>query len=198
MKTLFNSRKFYDLANSYISSLDNKINKLTKIDFERSSIDDFTRKYTTEYTFNIPELDEEEIFQKKPEDTKIRIERRGSYGSGTVLDGTKYTLVIPFKGDSSLFEIFPTSYLSILPFGEIISNEIHIVFEIPVGKDVSRIKADFDSNLITIKKYLDFLSEDANQFNNKLEPAIKITLEKRKAKLDKDDDIANSFGFPIR
>ncbi|WP_034257719.1 hypothetical protein [Altibacter lentus] len=78
------------------------------------------------------------------------------------------------------------------------TDELKVVYEVPVGQDASRIKADFDNNLGTIKKYLEFLAKDINDFNGKLEPSIKARLERRKDKLDNDDEIANTFGFPIK
>ena len=97
-----------------------------------------------------------------------------------------------------MFGIFPSSFLSVLPYGIIESDELKVVNKVPVGQDASRIKADFDNNLETIKKYLEFLAKDINDFNGKLEPSIKARLERRKDKLDNDDEIANTFGFPIK
>lgn len=196
MTALFNSRKIYDLANAISSSIDNQINKMGKADFANSTIDELTEKLTQQNKLDIPKLLEQEIHMKKPEDVKINIDRRG-YG-GKSVDGTKYTFIIPFTGDSSLFGVFPSTYLSHLPTGDVYGSEIKIVFKVIVGNDTSRMKPEFDSNLETIKRYLGFLEDDINIFNGKLAPAIKASLARRKNKLDNDEETANSFGFPIR
>ncbi|QDH80255.1 hypothetical protein FKX85_14895 [Echinicola soli] len=198
MKHLFNNRKFYDFANSLANSIENRINNYDKTKFDNHSIDDLTTQLVDEFKIELPELKEDDIYQKKPSDTKIRYSGRGHFVRSTTVDGTKYTLIIPFTGDSTMFGIFPSSFTSVLPYGIVESDELKVVYEVPVGQDASRIKADFDNNLDTIKKYLEYLSKDINDFNGKLEPSIKARLERRKNKLDNDDEIANTFGFPIK
>lgn len=198
MKHLFNNRKFYDFANSLANSIENRINNYDKSKFDNNTIETLTEQLVEEFKIELPEIKEDAIYQNKPTDTKIRYSRRGNYGRSTSEDGTKYTLIIPFKGDSTMFGIFPSSFLSVLPYGIIESDELKVVNKVPVGQDASRIKADFDNNLETIKKYLEFLAKDINNFNGKLEPSIKARLERRKDKLDNDDEIANTFGFPIK
>lgn len=198
MKHLFNNRKFYDFANSLANSIENRINNYDKSKFDNNTIETLTEQLVEEFKIELPEIKEDAIYQNKPTDTKIRYSGRGNYGRSTSVDGTKYTLIIPFKGGSTMFGIFPSSFLSVLPYGIIESDELKVVYEVPVGQDASRIKADFDNNLETIKKYLEFLAKDINDFNGKLEPSIKARLERRKDKLDNDDEIANTFGFPIK
>lgn len=198
MKHLFNNRKFYDFANSLANTIENQINNFDKKKFDNNTIDALTKQLVEEFKIELPEIKEDAIYQNKPTDTKIRYSGRGYYGRSNTVDGTKYTLIIPFKGDSTMFGIFPSTFLSVLPYGNVEANELKIVYEVPVGQDASRIKIDFDSNLATIKKYMDFLAKDVNDFNGKLEPSIKARLERRKDKLDNDDEIANTFGFPIK
>jgi alanine-alpha-ketoisovalerate/valine-pyruvate aminotransferase len=198
MKHLFNNRKFYDFANSLANSIENRINNYDKSKFDNNTIEALTEQLVEEFKIELPEIKEDAIYQNKPSDTKIRYSGRGNYGRSSSVDGTKYTLIIPFTGDSTMFGIFPSSFLSVLPYGTIESDELKVIYEVPVGQDASRIKADFDNNLGTIKKYLEFLAKDINDFNGKLEPSIKARLERRKDKLDNDDEIANTFGFPIK
>ena len=198
MKHLFNNRKFYDFANSLANSMENRINNYDKSKFDNNTIETLTEQLVEEFKIELPEIKEDAIYQNKPSDTKIRYSGRGNYERSTSVDGTKYTLIIPFIGDSTMFGIFPSAFLSVLPYGIIESDELKVVYEVPVGQDASRIKADFDNNLGTIKKYLEFLAKDINDFNGKLEPSIKARLERRKDKLDNDDEIANTFGFPIK
>lgn len=198
MKHLFNNRKFYDFANSLANSIENRINNYDKTKFDNHSIDDLITQLVDEFKIELPELKEDDIYQKKPSDTKIRYSGRGHFGRSTTVDGTKYTLIVPFTGDSTMFGIFPSAFTSVLPYGIVESDELKVVYKVPVGQDASRIKADFDNNLDTIKKYLEYLTKDINDFNGKLEPSIKARLERRKNKLDNDDEIANTFGFPIK
>lgn len=144
----------------------------------------------------IPKLLEEDIYMKNPEDTKISVD--GNRYGGRTIDGTKFTFVIPFKGDSHLFDIFPTTTLSVLPSAQKDILDLKIVLKVPVGNDTSRLRNEFDQNLENIKKYLGFLDDDFNTLYARLPALIKGSLQKRKEKLDGDDAVVNSFGFPIK
>jgi len=196
METLFSSRKFTERIDSLSSSLNNNINRLPKSDFEDSTIDELVEKFNTKYKIEVPQLLEDKIYQKKPKDTQIEI--RGFQGRRNVVEGTIYTFMIPFEGDSSMFTILPSSFMSVLPRAYVGNNELKIQYEIPISSNSSLIKTDFDKNLDIIKKYLGFLNQDINLFNNKLESTLKTKLEMRKNKLDKDDEITSGFGFPIK
>lgn len=197
MRTFFNSRKFYDLENSLSSTIDNRIKELKRVDFESSTLEELTDTLFEQYKIEVPALLEDKIYIRTPEDVKIPVEKRG-YGKSTTVDGTKFTFVIPFEGDPGIFSISPSTYLSVLPYGHIESNEIRVTYEVPIDKDSSRLKTDFDTNLNTISKYLTFLDDDVAQFNKKLTAAIRAILQRRKDKLEKDIEVVSSFGFPVR
>ncbi|KSA12687.1 hypothetical protein I600_2120 [Maribacter dokdonensis DSW-8] len=172
---------------------------MTRSDFNNSTIEELTEKLRAEFEISIPELSKDEIYTKQPKDIKITVGRRGVYGGGTTkVDGTEFTFVIPFKGDSYYFGITPTKFLSVVPYGNAGNNEISISYEVPNGRDSSGLRAEFDNNLATIEKYLDFLDSDFKQFNNQLASGITTFLERRKAKLDSDDETASGFGFPVK
>lgn len=199
MNTLFSTTKFYDEASALTKSLENRIKNLERSDFKNSTMDQLTAVIKEEYELEIPELKEDDIYTKKPEDIKIRIQNRNPYGGrSSQIDGTRFTFVIPFNGKSSDFNIMPSKFSSVFPLANISGNEISIIFEIPAGRDASGLRGEFDRSLDIIKKYLGFLQSDFDRFNNQLEPLIKSLLERRKAKLDKDDETASGFGFPVK
>ncbi|WP_299836431.1 hypothetical protein [uncultured Tenacibaculum sp.] len=199
IKHLFTDRKIYDLTSSHISSLESKIKKMTRSDFNNSTIEELTEKLKTEFEISVPELSKDEIYTKQPKDIKITIRRRGVYGGGaTKVDGTEFMFVIPFNGNSHYFEITPTKFLSIVPYGNARNNEISISYKIPNRQNSSGLREEFDNNLAIIEKYLGFLDSDFKQFNNQLASRIITFLKNRKAKLDSDDKTVGGFGFPVK
>lgn len=196
MKALFNERKFQDLSKNISLSIDNQIKQLGKKDFENSTIPELVDEILLANKTEIPKLLEEEIYMKNPEDTKISVD--GHRYGGRTIDGTKFTFVIPFKGDSHLFDIFPTTSLNVLPFAQKDILDLKVVLKVPVGNDTSRLRNEFDQNLENINKYLGFLEDDFNILYARLPALIKVSLQKRKEKLDGDDAVVNSFGFPIK
>jgi hypothetical protein len=199
MKHLFADRKVYDLTGAYISSLDSRVKKLSRTDFEKSTIDELTAKIKEEFDINVPTLLKDKIYTKQPKDIKISVGKRTVYGgSSSQVDGTEYVFVIPFSGDPYYLNITPSSFLSVLPYGNTNNNEIIISYEVPNNSDPSGLRAEFDRNLETLEKYLEFLDSDFKLFNSKLENTIKTLVERRKAKLDNDDETASGFGFPVK
>lgn len=199
MASLFNSTRFNDLVNNKIASMQMSISKLEQDDFEGSTIDEIAEKLSERFKLETPQLKEGEISQKTPEDVSIKLKGRGYSGGSAKVDGTKYIVVIPFEGDSDMLEIRPSTVSTLLPKGLVGSDGIRMIYEVPVGEDaLAAIKADIDRNLILIKKYLGFLSKDVVEFNMNLLPALKTILERRKNKLDNDNEIASGLGFPIK
>lgn len=198
MKYLFNNEKFHNFADSLSNALENTINAYDKITFDTSTLDVLAERLLEEYKIALPVLKEDAIYQNKPLHTKIKYGERAHSSRSNTVDGTEYTLKIPFSGDATLFSIAPSSYSATLPYGTIETDEIKIVYKIPVNQDAFKAKKDFEDNLASIKMHLEFLEKDVYDFNNKLISSLKIQLKQRKEKLEKDHEMACAFGFPIR
>ena len=199
MKNLFTERKIYDVSNNDINAIEARAKNLSRKDFENSTIEELTKTIKDEFELFVPELSKDEIYTKQPKDIKIRTNRRPVYGGGILnIDGTEFVFVIPFKGDYYHFGITPSRFLSIFPYGNASSNKIEINYEVPNNSDSSGLRAQFDKNLSIIEQYLGFLDADFKQFNGQLGNSIKIFIERRKAKLDSDDNTASGFGFPVK
>lgn len=196
MKALFSDRNVEEHWDAVASAIDREISKLPKNAFEKSTIDELALQFMERSPILIPKLLEDKIYTKKPQDTKIPI-GRSVYG-GKTIDGTRFTFVIPFDGDSYFFGLRPSKYMGVFPLAELSGNELLVTVSVPVGGDTTGIRGEFDKSLEMIKTYLSFLDNDAKIFSNKLPSGIKISLQNRKNKLDNDDEVANSFGFPIR
>ena len=196
MEALFNGKRVQEHWNSVISSIDKEIHRLPKSSFTNSTIDELTAELIHKYSINIPQLLEEEIYMKKPEDVRIAADRRSVYGP--TVEGTKFTFVVPFKGDSLFFNILPSRQQNLFPSAKISGNELLMIIQVPLGSNTSNIREEIDKNIDRIKTYLSLLDNDAKIFRNGLQSAIRGSLQNRKRKLDNDDEVANSFGFPVR
>lgn len=197
-KALFNTSKFYDYVSSDLHTIDSKIKALKKYDFDNSTVDELTEKYYNEFVLDVPVLNREGIYMNKPEDCKISVGRRTSFGGSDRIDGTRFSFYVPFTGDWNLFGAFPSRFKKVLPYGDAKQDEVKVVYEVPVGQNTDQLKAEFDRNVDLIEEYLGYLRNDTKPHNDNLKPNIKVTLKKRKSKLDQDEDSANSFGFPIK
>jgi hypothetical protein len=194
MKKLFVDRKFNTLVSTYNLFLENSVKRLTRSDFEKSTMEELAKKLNKDLEITVPELTKDDIYTKQPKDISI-----ASEGSRTPnVEGTEFIFIIPFNGDSSFFEIIPSKFLRIPPYGNAENNKITISYKVPNGRDSSGLRNEFDKNLDNIETHLAFLDNDFKLFNDKLPDAIKNSLEQRKAKFDADDETASGFGFPVK
>ncbi len=198
MVTLFNGRKFEKLANEITQSIECKINGYSKSKFDNHPLGELTYQLEDTFKIKLPKILEERIYQEEPSHTTIRYAGVSHFNENATIPGIKFTMVIPFHGDASMFSIYPSKYTTMFPYGDVSSHQIKVIYDVPAGQDASVIQSDFNNNLETIKIYLSFLAKDVHTFNLKLNPLIKTFLELRKNSLNSNGDSSNLFGFSIR
>jgi hypothetical protein len=108
-----------------------------------------------------------------------------------------YVFSIPFNGDEKMFKYQPSSFSSILPYGNVNGKELHISFAV-TDHDSNALKQKMDKEINTIEQYLGWIKNDVIKFNNELKRTIFEKLETRKEKLLKDQGLVASLGIPIR
>ena len=64
-----------------------------------------------------------------------------------------YVFSIPFSGDEKMFKYQPSSFSSILPYGNVNGKELHISFAV-TDHDSNALKQDMDKEIHTIEQYL--------------------------------------------
>lgn len=122
----------------------------------------------------------------------IRDENRPFY-----LPGTQVTYFIPFKGDPELFNYKPSTFTYQPPEGRINGQVLELFFE---GVDVSpdKIKGKFERALSELKRWLGWVSNQVQQFNEQLPPIIEDQIKARREKLLKDRGLVAELGFPLK
>jgi hypothetical protein len=124
---------------------------------------------------------------------------RYTRGDGPCLvAGIRVIISVPFTGDSTLWRLRPSSFTSILPFGEVRANQLAMVFELPADQSVEQIKKELDDNLTGIRRYLNWQQESIDSFNNSLPRLSRTVVEARKTRLGKHDQLAALLKIPLR
>jgi hypothetical protein len=153
------------------------------------SEDDLIKVLTGKYMLEPPVLKLDEKYQLPPGE-------KDAYGGlGRRVKCTLITVVIPFEGDKSLFDYTPSQNYLEFPCGKINASELILEYEVYNPEELKR---RFTEDIQLIQRYLNFVKSDVDNFNNSLENYIRGLIKKRKEKILKNRELANSLEIPIR
>ena len=165
------------------------------------SVDDLCNYFEEKFRIDVPVLHEDRIVASQ-EETKIDVSRdpmrfirdrsRPFYIKGTVVEVT-----VPFSGESEAFNIRPTSFTTVLPSGKV--NDSSLVIRV-AGTDLEsqQVKAEIDRRFADIKKYLEWLRDNASGFNERIRELARDQINRRRQKLLSDQSLVASLGFPLK
>jgi len=113
------------------------------------------------------------------------------------ITGVKVDFYVPFEGDKNLFFCQPSTFSINPPRAEVNENELIISVQKP-NPDSDQMKKEFESCLETIKTHIERVNNSVREFNDQLEEKIRNRLTSRQEKVKKNENLANSFGFPLK
>jgi hypothetical protein len=158
-------------------------------------------KLISKYSLDVPTIVDSDIYQKKPFSTTREVSARSDYSfmyDSTTAQVTRFTFMIPFKGNHHCFDVQPSTYSMSPPFGVIVGNEIKIETDVFSGDNAQNALTSHNNNLNQIKQHLETLRKDFATYNSTLKSHIESQVESKRNKINKDIDTANSFGIPIK
>jgi hypothetical protein len=166
-----------------------------------SSTDDLARHYASKYSIDVPVLHPEEILVDQRE-TPINVShdrmRYFSDRSGPhYVTGTSVDVEIPFSGEKECFSFQASRYSSNPPRARISSGNVQ--FSI-VGTDLdpTRVRSEIDRMVLSLNEHLEWLRNDVRTFNQSLFATAKTSIERRKQKLLKDQNLVSGLGFRMK
>jgi len=132
-------------------------------------------------------------------------ERNPFRDSGPIyVSGIRVTVSIPYTGDPSLWKQRPNSYQLSFPRGEVrMPNKdgighLDIVIEQPTDAPPERIKQRLESELKSIRFFLDSQKRQVEQFNNSVPGMIRSAIQARRNRLKKHEGIVELLGIPLK
>jgi hypothetical protein len=141
------------------------------------------------YSLQVPILHE-------AEQTALPIQDRREQGFGGPVAVTSYTILVPFTGDSALFQYQPSHYSLKSPRGKVKEHELHLYFTLPVGSQ--NLKHALEGELESIKAHLAWVERDVVPFNESLKTTISDLVTERKRRLEQGEAVLEGLGIPIR
>ena len=116
-----------------------------------------------------------------------------------MMRGTRWTLVVPFTGDDTLFRLRANTWTTAQPYAELRQNELRLSWDSRYGSgEPQQIKAHFDGELDRIDRHLGFTNNDIRNHNKAMEAELPAAVGARRAKHLADKQTQAALGFPVR
>jgi hypothetical protein len=166
------------------------------------SVDDLVGSLHERFRIDTPILQESEITVDQQE-TQVDVSRDPTRfipdpSRPFYIPGTELSYFVPFTGDADLFYCRASTFSYNPPRGKIASDQTLILSYTVTGHDGAGIKSQFDSDMTSVRKHLEWVRNDAEQFNASLPALARETVEVRRRKLLNDRGLVANLGFPLR
>jgi hypothetical protein len=147
----------------------------------QKSADEISAEVIRQYTLDTPKLDRENIGELPAKATQLEVPQftqdRAFSGPGPhIVPATQYAISIPFTGDDRLFKYSSSGFGSRIP-GQLVDQTIVLTY-IAEHPNPAVIKREFDSRMAQIENALQFVREQAEQWNQRLPSLVKPAVEK--------------------
>jgi hypothetical protein len=151
-----------------------------------TSVEDLSKYFDEKYRIEVPTLREEEITADQRE-AQIDVSRAG----------TLVEITVPFDGEAEVFNIQPSTYTMSPPIADV--SGANLIIQIS-GTDLTseQVRSQVDRTINEIKMYLENLRKDVKDLNDSLLATARETINRRRAKLLKDQSLVAGLGFPLR
>ena len=151
----------YDLREEMASrrvAISKEIESLKPDYFLNANSEDLCRYFEEKYQYQPPVLRMEEIcFDQEEVDIDVSQDfNRGIFDRDRpfYVKGTSITFIVPFDGDADLFRARPSTFTSILPYGEVHGTELRFEYR-DANQDGHRIKSALDRNIKEVNQYFE-------------------------------------------
>jgi len=167
----------------------------------KASVNDLTDHFVSKYFLDVPRLRRDEQHVLDPQDTEIDVSHdRSRYFRGPgphYIQGTLFTVVVPFDGDPDLFRFQPSTFSMAGIRGRVQADTLVFQHE-RLDQDAAAVKNDFASRLGQVESHLETQRRDVHDWNTKLSETVRALLDARKKKILDSLNLAESLGFPLK
>jgi len=179
-----------------------------KIDSEDSnyilnvSEEDYCQYLLKEFMLEPPELDIQNMYINDQRESDIDVSQDHNRvirnrNEPFYLKGIRIEIAVPYTGNRGLFHFQTSMFTTSPPMGMIGDNEVGLVYE-TLEHNPEHLKKDYQRDINEINRWLGFVKNEVDPFNDSLEPFIKQYLQHRKQKLLKDQSMVQALGLPIK
>jgi hypothetical protein len=120
------------------------------------------------------------------------------------VQGIRIVVTVPFTGDPVMWKMRPNQWQSVFPRADVSeprgdkAGHIELVYQQPSDAQPGQIKNQLDTDLKSIRFYVDAQRNQVEQFNNAAPANIRKAVQARRQRLEKHDGIAEMLGIPMK
>lgn len=183
---LFNKIDWFSVRKNQRQQMAEEIARYDGNKLLNTSVEDLSKYFDEKYRIEVPTLREEEITADQRE-AQIDVSRAG----------TLVEITVPFDGEAEVFNIQPSTYTMSPPIADVSGDNLIIQIS---GTDLTseQVRSQVDRTINEIKMYLENLRKDVKDLNDSLLATARETINRRRAKLLKDQSLVAGLGFPLR
>ncbi|MEX2376273.1 MAG: TIR domain-containing protein [Dehalococcoidia bacterium] len=193
----------YDLRavlEAQLASVGDKVRGISKGDFDRRSDEYLAATVASQLVVSRIELLEDEV-SVTPKDTKVDVSHdpnRHFFEPGPhYIDGVEVTYHVPYGGDRELFQCAPSRFTTVIPRAIVDQEELRFPID-AAGSDVAKTKETFERSLSEVQRWVAWVNEQVDEYNQKLEPAVHAAVVRRREEIGQTAAAIQDLGFPIR
>jgi hypothetical protein len=140
-------------------------------------------KLVEQYTLHVPVLDRDHITESDPVQVQMQVhaltQNRAFFGPGPhFVPATAITISIPFHGDANLLRYPANGFGGNYIEAQMTDNSI-VMTHTSEHPDAATVKKDLDARMMQVENALQFVREQAKQFNEKLPHLIRPAVAKQ-------------------
>jgi len=198
---LFRKYPVFAVIESRTKQMREEIGNLTPQ--ELAATEDAERRdiFEQKFKFDIPRLLREKI---EADSKEIDIDVSGNPNFNPFRDrgpivrkAREFTFYAPFEGDGNIFLVQPNQHTVNPPRGQVRNGELVLTY-VRIDNDAIQARREFDNDLMTIQRHLDWMEDSVRQFNISLRSEATNLLTQRKIKLQRDHEMDAAIGYPLR
>lgn len=199
---LFYRNDLATLIRTYEVDIKNEVESWDRNRILASSESDLVTYLVEKYSFDPPQLRRDDIYIENEGESKIDVSGRFDYdvrhrNRPYYVSGTFLTVAIPFYGDRDLFDFKPSTYNFNPPSGEVSESSVLITFQ-GVNLDADRTQVEIDATAGQIERYLEWVRNDCNRWNERVATEAENCIRNRKNRLLEQADLVTALGLPIK
>lgn len=203
---LFNDMRFSEYGDGKIRAVQTKVDMISKEQFRNS-----TNEEIHDYVFAELEVIPISFYidnktMTEPKEIKMRVLNEWR-NQEVLIDGTEFTISIPFTGNPDLWALRPQTFTTNPPRGTVqktyreeLGGELRITFEFRQGElnDGNLVTQEINSNNQMIIKYLEWINAGVKTLNENLHTTIDEVINHRRERVGKQAAIFETIGIPLK
>ena len=205
---LFYEGDLQGTLDNQIRQISEKVNAIPKDQFLASPEEDLVENIYGNLHIE-PLVLYEESMEMEQHETQIDVSGyrdRNPFGDrGPInVQGIRVVVTVPFTGEPELWKMRPSSYQSVFPRADVReprgnnAGSIELEFQQRTDSQPEQIKQNLDSELKSIRFYVNAQKNQVEQFNNAAPDAIRKAIQARRERLKTHDGVADLLGIPMK